>query len=116
VQEFDNLSRNLGTSGRCCQIPGISCRIPARLAGISGYLAESQPGSVQNGRTPGIWPDPAVLAESGCSGRISGQLAENWPGRPVSGRFVPDSREVRQNPAKMAGFRQLLPEFVYAKF
>jgi hypothetical protein len=52
-----------------------------------------------------IWlerPDPRHLAGSGCSGRISGQLAENWPRRPAS--------------SQLAGFQQLLPEYVYAKY
>jgi hypothetical protein len=33
-------------------------------------------------------PDPRHLAGYGCSGRIPGQLAGNWPGRPVSGQLV----------------------------
>jgi hypothetical protein len=61
---------------------------------ISGYIAGSRPGSGrfgQNGRTPGIWPDPAVLAESPASWQETsqdGRIPGNWPG---SGRFVPDS-------------------------
>jgi hypothetical protein len=66
----------------------------------------------QNGMTPGIWPDPAVLAESPAS----------WPGRPVSGQLagirpvcvgfwqsLPESCDNGRIPAT-------LPEFVYDKF
>jgi hypothetical protein len=88
------------------------------------------PDSGQNAGDPAIWPeswtdsaiwpeswtDPAwilageagILDGSGCSGRISGQdgrFPVNWLG---SGRFVPDSCKVHQNPA--------ISEFVYAKF
>jgi hypothetical protein len=51
----------------------------------------------QNGRTPGIWPDSAVLAESRASWPEIGQdgrFQVNWPG---SGHFVPDSGNLCRN-------------------
>jgi hypothetical protein len=120
VPEFDKLSQNPGTSDRCHRIPGISCRIPARLAGIwpkrpdlrlsrripawirpsgrdtgrrgriTGHLAGILDGFGQNVRTLGIWPDPTVLAG-------------NWPGRPVSGQLAGIQ-------PFCAGFRQSSPE------
>jgi hypothetical protein len=75
-------------------------------AGIRQIKPES--GDVQQ-----MSPDSGYLAGSGCSGRISGRFPVNLLG---CGRYVPDSGKVRRNPAKMAGFRQLLREFVYAKF
>jgi hypothetical protein len=66
---------------------------------ITGHLARILDGSGQNGRTPGIWPDPAVLVESSATWPENGQdgrLPVNWPG---SDRFVPDSGKDRRNPA-----------------
>jgi len=67
------IRRESGKSGRHRRIPEIPCQIPARLAGISPKRPGSwtdqdtgriRPGSGQNGRTPSIWPDSTVLAES----------------------------------------------------
>jgi hypothetical protein len=72
----------------------------------SGWI---RPEYCQNGRTPGIWPDPAVLVESLANWPETGQdgrLPINWPG---SGGFVPDSGKDRWNPATLL-------EFVYAKY
>jgi len=79
-----------------------------------------RPGSGQNSRTPSIWPDPAVLAESPASPagilperRDLGQLAGNGLGRPVllAGirPFVPESGKNGQIPAT-------LPEFLSSKY
>jgi hypothetical protein len=54
-----NLARTTGS-------PAISPDPDPDLAVLAGILAE-EVGSGQNGRTPGIWPDPAVLAESPAS-------------------------------------------------
>jgi hypothetical protein len=68
-----------------------------------------RPGSGQNGRTPGIWLDPAVLTGNWPGRPASGQLAEI---RPFCARFrqrSPESEENGRIPAT-------LPEFVYAKY
>jgi hypothetical protein len=56
---------------------------------------DTVPDSGQNGRTPDIWPDPAVLAESPASPAVillerwdPGLLVRNQLGRPVSDQLA----------------------------
>jgi hypothetical protein len=119
VREFNKLSRNPATSGRCRRIPGKPCQIPARLAGsagpkpgsghLAGILDESDRSGWDTGRIRSERSDPQHLAGSGCSGRKQARTA----GFRSIGR---DPAGLCRNPAIMAEFRQLLPEFVYAKF
>jgi hypothetical protein len=84
MPEFDKLSRN---PADVAGFWGDHARFrPERLDQPSGRI---RPGSGQNGRTPGIWPDPAVLAES--------------PARTAG------FRSTGRDPAT-------LPEFVFAKY
>jgi hypothetical protein len=128
VSEFVKFSRNPATSSRCRRIPGIPCQIPARLAGEAGSPAISpdlqlsgrdtgrigrissclagEAGSGQNAGSPAIWPDPRHLAGSGCSGRISGQLART-AGFRSTGR---DPAVLCRIPAKIAGILRKWPD------
>jgi hypothetical protein len=102
VPEFDKLSRNPATSGRCRWLPGIPCQIPA---GVAGSRPERwNPGWIQpSGR---IWPerpDPQHLARSGCSGR---KLARTAGFRSIGW----DPAILCRIPAKIAGIRQKWPD------
>jgi hypothetical protein len=86
-----------------------------RSSRVSCNLAGKPAGSGQNGWTPGIWPDPAVLAESPAS------QAGILPERPVSGQLaeiLPFSVEFRQKWPDSGNFAgicicQILKKYFY---
>jgi hypothetical protein len=134
----DKLGRNPATFGRHHQIPGIPCQIQARLAGIwperpdlwlscrirperriIGHLAWILDRSDRSARISGRL---ARTARPPAFGRIrpvrqgssqNGGIPARWPETGQDGRLPAALYQIL---AKMARFRQLLPEFVFAKY